>query len=265
MNALIDLEESKKIQLDILSNVDSFCRKKNIKYSIGYGTLLGAVRHNGFIPWDDDIDICMLREDYNRFIREYSKADTGIYKLIFGPNNLLPFAKVYDKRTVLIHRNAKTRRMGVFIDIFPLDVASKNINCFKRDKKEIKFYKFVVNSKIEKFRPDKSLSRNLWLMVCKIVFSIISLRFIINQWLKSLSKRNNENSFFVADNVAGLFKNPVARNVFEEIIDYDFEGKKFWGVKDADLVLKNIYGDYMQLPPISERCPKHEYKAYWDI
>ena len=82
MDNTFSLKEIQKIEFDILSHIDSFCKKKNIRYFLGCGTLLGAVRHKGFIPWDDDVDICMLREDYDRFIKEYKGDYDKRYKLL---------------------------------------------------------------------------------------------------------------------------------------------------------------------------------------
>lgn len=118
-----DIEEIKKIQLEILKYVDQFCSQNNIKYALGYGTLIGAVRHKGFIPWDDDIDIIMRRNDYNRFIELFSK-ETGRYKV--WSHNLqtdypIPYAKVTDEKTLKLEGTNYYVERGVDIDVFPLD------------------------------------------------------------------------------------------------------------------------------------------------
>lgn len=120
----ITIEEAKKIELDILSYIDDFCKKNNIEYFINYGTLIGAVRHKGFIPWDDDIDISMTRENYDKFI-EYYKNDKSKYKLLALETNkhyFNNFAKIVDSTTRIDNtRIYKSYPSGIFIDIFPMD------------------------------------------------------------------------------------------------------------------------------------------------
>ena len=118
----ISFEESKKLELDILLAVADFCNKNNLTYFLAYGTLIGAIRHKGFIPWDDDIDIQMPREDYNKFIETFSHER---YKTIAPgtPLSKHSFVKVIDTETVKIeaHKKYKKGFLGVDIDIFPLD------------------------------------------------------------------------------------------------------------------------------------------------
>lgn len=120
----LTLDEVKKIQLEILAYIDSFCKKNNISYFINYGTLLGAVRHKGFIPWDDDIDISMDREHYNMFIEKFNQ-DSSKYKILSLDTDKTyfnNFIKVVDTTTKIVdNRNYKTFSCGVFVDIFPMD------------------------------------------------------------------------------------------------------------------------------------------------
>lgn len=116
----IDVDELKHIQLDMLKDVHAFCVNNNIKYSLAYGTLLGAVRHRGYIPWDDDIDIMMLREDYNRFVHSYDNDIYRIEDLSTDPDYELPYAKVEDVRTVMKEFVNGSSSSGVYIDIFLL-------------------------------------------------------------------------------------------------------------------------------------------------
>ena len=120
----LTLDEVKKIQLEILAYIDSFCKKNNISYFINYGTLLGAVRHKGFIPWDDDIDISMDREHYNMFIEKFNQ-DSSKYKILSLDTDKAyfnNFIKVVDTTTKIVdNRNYKTFSCGVFVDIFPMD------------------------------------------------------------------------------------------------------------------------------------------------
>ena len=120
----IQIEELREIQMSILDGVDKFCRAKDIKYSISGGTLLGAIRHKGYIPWDDDIDISMLREDYERFEKEFPECYEGhlcLATLRRRKDWTLAFGKVYDSRTMGFMIGNKSVVTGVNIDVFPLD------------------------------------------------------------------------------------------------------------------------------------------------
>ena len=120
----LSMDEIKSVELEILKYVHDFCEKNDIKYFINYGTLIGAVRHKGFIPWDDDIDICMFRKDYEKFIELFSKDD-GKYKILSLESSdkyYNNFIKVIDSKTKIEdERNYKTYDSGIFIDIFPMD------------------------------------------------------------------------------------------------------------------------------------------------
>ena len=118
----INVEELKHIQLDMLSDIAEFCEQNNIKYFLAYGTLIGAIRHKGYIPWDDDIDICMPRPDYDKFLSLYNKKDSAYKAVAFelDENYKLPFAKVNDTRTVMWETMYDQDVFGVYIDVFPL-------------------------------------------------------------------------------------------------------------------------------------------------
>jgi len=118
----IELNEQKQILVDILQNVHDFCKKNQINYSLAGGSLIGAIRHKGFIPWDDDIDILLHRDEYERFLQMYVDP-SGIYQLHSmknDPQYCYPFAKVEDTRTI-INENVSGPKMGISIDVFPVD------------------------------------------------------------------------------------------------------------------------------------------------
>ena len=125
MRDITELEELHQIELDMLKEIDRICRRENIQYYLAGGTLLGAVRHKGFIPWDDDIDIAMARDEYERFLKVMKKERhpyLKIFAMEFDKEYQYTFAKVVDTRTRLIEEIGKDLPdMGVFIDIFPID------------------------------------------------------------------------------------------------------------------------------------------------
>ena len=116
----IGLKELRDLQLDILQNVHDFCVAHGIHYSLAYGTLLGAIRHKGYIPWDDDIDIAMLRPDYEKFMREYKDEVYRFCECRLDKDIHIGFGKVEDTRTIIIEAG-NTKNLGVTIDVFPID------------------------------------------------------------------------------------------------------------------------------------------------
>ena len=128
----LSLDEIKNSELLILDDIDRVCRKNNIKYSLAFGTLIGAVRHKGFIPWDDDIDIVMTRDNYDKFIHTYINEKNENYSILnheFDKNYYHQFTKVVDNRTTINNDNLREiKNMGVWVDVFPVDkISSKNL------------------------------------------------------------------------------------------------------------------------------------------
>ena len=132
----IEINELKKLELDILIEIDEICTKNNFRYSLAYGTLIGAVRHKGFIPWDDDIDIFLPRPDYNKFV-DYCSKNKTIFKLLSYDNSRwysYPFAKATNQNTVIEEEETDFNgKMGIYVDVFPLDGLGDTYNDAKRN------------------------------------------------------------------------------------------------------------------------------------
>lgn len=266
-------QEIKDISLEILKYVDLICRENDITYFLTAGTLLGAVRHKGYIPWDDDIDIMLPRKDYDKLFREF--PTDGSYKFLTANNTKhFPFAygKIIDTRTVKIEGiRAKYGTLGVDIDVFPIDN-------YPDDYHEAETW---CNSII---RLNKRLYKRLSLfshggtLVNTIIQSLLVLfyRFLDNSGICSvkqlvkkidvLSKKYN----FVNTNYAGFtaigaygVKKRNRKEVFQASIPLEFEGCVFSAPIGYDEFLTNLYGDYMSLPPVEKRKPHHRVKAYW--
>lgn len=252
--------EMRKLQLELLDDVHSYCLKHNIRYSLAGGTLLGAIRHKGFIPWDDDIDILMPRPDYERFIAQYDGSayhhTSQTYKNSFICG--VPFCKVYDTRTVLYEGPIKN---GVFIDVFPIDgiPAKEHLNAYVDELMRL----LRLNGKTMKFY----LYKGGWLMKLKYVIK----SFIYpshEKIMKVLDDFFNQYPFDTAQYAGGLVgsypqKEHMSADVYREYIDVSFEGKIYKGLKDYDTYLSILYGDYMKLPPVEQQQGHHFVEAYW--
>ncbi len=261
--------EIKQIQLNILIEIDAFCRENRLKYFIGYGTLLGAIRHKGFIPWDDDIDIWMPRPDYDRFIKIFVSAN---YQLNAPEKNgyWLSLIKVSDKRTY-IEQNPpmSSYPIGVHIDIMPLDGEPNDMNIFVqmmddfiRLRQITIFYREILHGHSMR----TFFSRNL------IHFLYNSKKYMVWSLKKTLSLIENkahdyryENSDYVGWITACpyLYKERVPRKIFEETIEVEFEGHMFYAPKRYDELLKHYYGNYMSYPPVEKRVSVHIWSAFW--
>lgn len=253
MKRIKDLDEIKSIELDILKYIHNICEENHLIYFMAGGTLLGAVRHKGFIPWDDDIDLLMFREDYEKMIRIINE-DNSIYhmeSLESDKGYISTFAKVTDTRTKIIfaHKmNAETT--GVFVDIFPMDGVGNN---YKKGAGYVNFLSRCYHT----FTSYRMSMKNT-------KFS----RFFLNKYARLLeftAKRKACKSYRYIARVVNMRGECeiMKRKWFEKRIMLDFEGEKFYAPKGYDHYLRRLYGNYMQLPPSTQQRLVHSYSAYW--
>lgn len=254
-------------ELEMLVEFDRVCRKYNIKYIIGYGTLLGAVRHKGFIPWDDDADVEMLREDYEKFKRIANDLDEDICYFQCHDNEpeyLWGYGKLRHTNTVCVRggqEHAKWRT-GIFIDVFPVDDIPKSmfgqiiqdVYCF--------FIRKILYSHIGKYSA-KGIKKVTYSILAKIPVER-AYRYL----KKYISKSKNTSDNNVRILMFPLMKKQkedeywgFSKNFYLERELYEFEGYKLFGPKDYDDYLRKCYGDYMVLPPKDKRS-KSSYYSY---
>lgn len=264
MESKITLSEQKNLELQMLHSIDDFCKKNHIIYYLSYGTLIGAVRHNGFIPWDDDIDIAMPRKDYDFFINNYSH---DFYKVINANNTknyYCLFTKLIDQRTKLVENGAKKKtEIGVYIDVFPLD----NIpNKDDRVLNKLFFWRQLFRAKTLT-SPSKNPSiihKGAWSLL-KLVSCFFSTQFLYNKIDRISSTYKDTETEFVGQITALIYgkKEILSREAFNNSLEMQFENQPFCAPANYDLILKNIYGEYMILPPPEKRVVNHNVKAYW--
>ena len=260
----IELEDLKQIQLEILIRVHEFCMSKRINYSLSSGSLIGAVRHKGYIPWDDDIDIYMLRPDFERFEREFSDP----YLRVMSPNAdtkcIYPYGKVYDSRTVLIEDvDNSMDYMGVNIDVFVIDSVPDDVRERKRLFRKNKLLEDIIIFKTVRFRKGRSIYKNVCLLFGKLFFYLVPLKIIINTKY-NLCVPYKPSSKDICNVMAGGGINTcIPRDYMKDFVDIEFEGRAFRCMKDYDKYLRLNYGDYMQLPPEEKRVSTHVFKAFW--
>lgn len=249
------------MMLDVMSDIDRYARENGIRYYLAYGTLLGAIRHNGFIPWDDDIDIWMPRPDYDRFVREY---DHPVYKVICSANDKeypLDYAKVHDPRTLIIEKGGDGD-WGVNVDIFPIDGFPTPEAGSRLFSKLTLMRRLAANQRFTRkgrVRKSNGLAKNLAVIAGKILHPFISLNGIL-LWMDREMKRHDFDScdYFgcLCDREIQFSKSVLGT------AEHVFEGRSFKTPADFDAVLSATYGDYMQLPPEEKRHSLHGSKIY---
>lgn len=255
----LNFDEVRAIQVNILDKVDKFCADNDIIYSISAGTLLGAVRHKGFIPWDDDIDIMMPRPDYEKFMSLFNIEGLEIFNHIKYSEYNYPFAKVSDIHTKLIEFDYDySQYFGVHVDVFPIDGFPVDTNEQIKHMRNIRKYRRTLYRKLRVKR--------------KNIFKQLYINLIISRYTyKQLNEKINEVALrypFGKTKLSGLSvwgyreKEICLSEIFINTELIEFEGKKYKSISDYDKYLRSIYGNYMELPPENKRFPSHNYIAY---
>jgi lipopolysaccharide cholinephosphotransferase len=263
----ISTSELKKIQLGILKIVHQYCEENSITYFLCYGTLIGAIRHKGFMPWDDDIDIMMPRPDYEKFIKEfnsYCSEDYFVYSHEYHKDYAYPFAKISNEKTIIIE-NVNAISIGINIDLFPIDGLPYNERRSKNHISYISIFKKLLYWKLINSRHEYKWYKNIIIKILHASLYLIPQR-ILSQKLTLVAKKIDfEGSDFVGCVVWGYgHKERFNKELYSVSVMCEFENFKFRTLIGYDKYLKNLYGDYMQLPPINERVSHHAFSyAYW--
>ena len=262
----MSFDEMKSVQINILQVIHNFCEEHDIRYSMACGTLLGAVRHKGYIPWDDDIDIYVPRKDYERLIEEFPQSLHNIRIASLSRNCQWEFAyaKAYDDRTFLDEFSIVNKPIGINIDIFPIDKApSKKKEWAIYNKKRLLLQK-IYYIKFLKINWERPFYKNIIHIIGKMLLFPIQLRKLAEIINKYAQKYNNTSSTYLFENIQGWFlKKPFSEESIKDVVDMPFEDRVFKGMKGYDDYLKNAYGNYLTLPPIEKRVKHHFFSPYW--
>lgn len=270
------IDEIKICSKSILDYLDSVCKNNNLHYFLCGGTLLGAVRHKGFIPWDDDIDIMMPRSDYEKLFVVWPQD--SIYKFLCHKNTRnFPYAygKVIDTRTIKEEpiRNS-CRHLGVDVDVFPIDSIPDNHDESVLFFDNIARWQALLNRHITTFGSltncncIKTVAYNCFILFLRIgeLLGLRTVDSIVSGFSRYAQKYNSQHVSFCGITVISHYgireKNPKIG--YERVINVQFEGSFYPAPIGYNQYLCQLYGDnYMELPPVEMRQSHHSYKAFW--
>lgn len=259
------LNKLHSVELEILDKFVNICEKNKLNYFLTGGTMLGAIRHKGFIPWDDDIDIGMPREDYDKFISIAPKELGDDYYLDcfeYNKNYYLPFAKIKKNNTIFDEFPHMNNHKGIFIDIIPfenvseIDFSLRLRAIIVKNIMETMYYK----NKIYKLKNTRK-------PIVVLLLSLFTKKRLMQIEKYFLTKDKNNNSKYL-NALGGTYHYLKETNLRENLLPTKkvlFEGKKYNGMHKPDIYLSKIFGDYMKLPPIEKRVNHMPKRISFDV
>lgn len=258
----IKLNEQKKIMVEMLDYIHKICIENNINYTLVGGSLIGSIRHKGFIPWDDDIDIGLTPGEFEKLIN-LLKTNKSKYKLLYvdSKNYLYPFAKLVDTSTVLIEKKfLEIDDYGVYIDIFEYNNFPNNKMIGWIHFQKIRLYKILIGR--------CSLKKNEGNLIKRLVGFLskkIGMKKLLTKYNKLNHKYNKKGCDYLIINWSAYnFKNEIHKKEnFEKYKIVKFENINAMIISNYHEVLETIFGDYMKLPPVEKRVSHHNTDIYW--
>ncbi len=262
----LSLQEIKQVELDILKVFHSFCVENNIRYFISHGTLLGAIRYKGFIPWDDDLDVLVPREDYDRLLTLFQ--DNERYQLIAyekNPDYCFPYAKLCDMTTRKVEGGySNGMELGLDIDVFPLDNWDDDLEKakqeVKRQQRNMFWLGLAKRQKPDSRHPLKRFVKGIVMAGCKLR----GAKHYLEKIIRGANKPEQKGSRYMGGKAWNVYgeRDILPAEVFAEAIELEFEGEKFFAPVGYDTFLSSLYGDYLPEPPVEKRKTHHSFKAY---
>ena len=256
-----------KIEYNLLKEFDRVCRKYEIKYCLAYGSLLGAVRHGGFIPWDDDIDVCMPRSDYEKFkaVAQNEVGDNYFFQSHETDKEyMLFYGRLRDKNTIFQETYFEDYNMasGVYIDIFPVEYYDKTKLSMKIYWGIFRICRVLLNSKYYKMEARTGMKKQMSKIV-RILSGFLSCDFLYNlqNYIASCCNTKKGNCYINLTSPYGK-KDCFEVELYDTRKEVTFEDGKYWTYLNMEKVLETIYGDYMQLPPIEKRVTVHHLSSF---
>ena len=258
----LDIDEIKEVELGVMDYIHNICKEKGINYSLAYGSLLGAVRHRGFIPWDDDLDIALKRDQYDQLYQAILEDNNSIYKVVSWENDSrypYPFYRVYDSRTVYENNYIQNDiELGICVDVFPFD-DYKDVN---KEITKLDMYRRLSVYTLYGIRNKEAGIKNIVRYLMLVAFRLTRVK-TWNKKLNDCSKAFVDGEYIDYLMESKKYSTKLDAKALDEVVECRFEDRVYNIPKDYDHILTTIYGsDYMEIPPLEKRIQHDDFVAY---
>ena len=258
----LDIDEIKEVELGVMDYIHNICREKGINYSLAYGSLLGAVRHRGFIPWDDDLDIALKRDEYDKLYQAILEDNNSIYKIVSWENDSrypYPFYRVYDSRTVYENNYIQNDiELGICVDVFPFD-DYKDVN---KEITKLDMYRRLSVYTLYGIRNKEAGIKNIVRYLMLVAFRLTRVK-TWNKKLNDCSKVPVNSEYIDYLMESKKYSTKIDAKALDKVVGFKFEDRVYNIPSDYDHILTTIYGaDYMEIPPLEKRIQHDDFVAY---